>query len=104
MKIYFYLMNALALILIVGCDMTTSSRIESPENQNDRLKNEWVCRTSEDFIQALQSYVPGQTIRLYPGTYQLTETVSLTKNVSIVGEKSDGMDEKIVIEGYLLHP
>jgi len=101
MRKYFCVVNALALILIAGCDMATNNKVDSSKNQEGRLKNEWICHTSEDFIQALQSYISGQTIRLYPGTYQLTETIEIKKNVSIVGEKADDTDEKIIIEGRI---
>jgi len=92
MKKYFYMMSFLALVLIVGCDMATSSKIESSENQNDRVKNEWVCRTSiAEGKQVFTKY--DNELRIYDLNYKPTRYAFVdetSKRIVIFDGKGSG--------------
>jgi len=90
----------LTLLILVGCNMVTpNTEQEFPEDTSSLT--DLLCWTSEEFLEALKTYQPSQTIQLYPGTYQLSEAIFLKESVTIVGEKTDNEDEKVIIEWHI---
>jgi len=87
------------MLVFVGCHARNPD-IDQESSESPPLAD-LLCQTSDEFLQALKSYQPGQTIRLYPGTYQLSEPILLKENVTIIGEKTDNKEEKITIEGHI---